>query len=161
MRRIKNGNQQFGLDPIVFKDSEILILGSLPSRKSIDVGLYFANQGNRFWPMMARFFDEEVPHSRDEMDSFLKRHHFALWDVYKSAVRKLSSDSSMSDLRYNDIDHFLNEHPNIKRILVAGKKAQAGFVEHCGNIAFIPVPSTSGVNATFNEAVWYDAIFKY
>lgn len=158
------GNEQHGLDPIVFDDSEILILGSLPGRKSIETGMYFANRGNRFWSMMARFYGEAKPESKEQMADFLERHRIALWDVYKSAVRKGSSDESMTDSKYNDIVGFRKNHPTIKKILVAGKKAQQGFEEHNkgikNKIEYFPVPSTSGANAHFDENKWREAIKK-
>lgn len=154
------GNEQHGLDPIVFDDSEILILGSLPGRKSIETGMYFANRGNRFWSMMARLYGEEKPEIKEQMNGFLKRHHIALWDVYKSAVREGSSDESMTDSKYNNFIEFLKNHPTIKKILVAGKKAQQGFEEHNKGIDYIPVPSTSGANAHFDENKWREAIKK-
>ncbi|MBR3299895.1 MAG: DNA-deoxyinosine glycosylase [Clostridia bacterium] len=152
--------EQFGLEPIVFDNSEILILGSLPGKKSFDEGMYFANRGNRFWKMIAGFYGEELPKDKCQMVSFLERHHIALWDVYESAVRRLSSDESMKKYKLNDILGFISDHPSITKVLVAGKKAQAGLKEHNENIAFIPVPSTSGANAHFDENEWYRAIFE-
>lgn len=154
-------NEQHGLDPIVFDNSEILILGSLPSKKSIETSTYFANRGNRFWLMMARLYGEENPESKDQINDFLKRHRIALWDVYKSAIREGSSDESMTNSKYNDIADFFDKHKTIKKILVAGKKAQQGFKEHNKGIGFIPVPSTSGANAHFDENEWREAIIKH
>ena len=38
-----------GLDPIVFEDSRILIVGSMPSAISLKEQMYYANKNNRFW----------------------------------------------------------------------------------------------------------------
>ena len=36
------------LDPIIFPDSRVLLLGSMPSPKSREIGFYFGNPPNRF-----------------------------------------------------------------------------------------------------------------
>lgn len=41
-----------GLDPIVFKDSRVLILGSMPSVISLKEQMYYANKTNRFWKVL-------------------------------------------------------------------------------------------------------------
>ena len=112
------------LDPIVFDDSEILILGSFPGLVSLKRQMYFANRGNRFWPMMAEFYCEEKPTTPDQTKEFLKKHKIALWDVYKSVVRQGSMDVKIEKGEPNTIELFLKIHSTIKKILVAGKKSQ-------------------------------------
>jgi hypothetical protein len=41
-----------GLPPVVDENTEILILGTLPSDKSIAAGEYYANPGNDFWKLV-------------------------------------------------------------------------------------------------------------
>ena len=38
--------------PIVFKDTEILILGSFPSIKSFENNFYYAHPRNQFWKIL-------------------------------------------------------------------------------------------------------------
>ena len=38
------------------EDSEILILGSMPSIKSRELGFYYMHPQNRFWKTLARVF---------------------------------------------------------------------------------------------------------
>lgn len=151
------GNEQHGLDPIVFDDSEILILGSLPGIASLKAQQYYAKPGNRFWPMIAKIYGEETP-APEQREDFLKRNKIALWDVYESVVREGSSDAKIVKSVSNNIADFLSKHKTIKKILVAGKKAQQGFEEHNKCIKYIPVPSTSGANAHFDENKWREAI---
>ena len=42
-----------GLDPIVFNDSKILVLGSLPGAKSVERKSYYSNRGNKFWSTLS------------------------------------------------------------------------------------------------------------
>lgn len=146
------------LPPKVFGWPETLILGSLPGQKSLETQKYYANRRNRFWSMMAKLYGEEKPESTEEMDVFLEKHHIALWDVFESVTRIGSSDDSIKNESPNDIKRFLREHPTIKRILVAGKKAQIGFEKYNKDIRYVPVPSTSGANARFDENVWKSAL---
>lgn len=147
------------LAPIVYDDSEILILGSFPGIASLKAQQYYAKPGNRFWPMIARIYGEATP-TPEQRDDFLKRNKIALWDVYESVVREGSSDAKIEKSVPNNIADFLDKHKTIKKILVAGKKAQQGFEEHNKGIIYIPVPSTSGANAHFDESKWCEAIEK-
>lgn len=148
------------LDPIVFDDSEILILGSFPGLVSLKRQMYFANRGNKFWPLMAKFYGEDIPETPDQTKEFLKKHKIALWDVYESVVRQGSMDEKIEKGEPNKIGEFLDKHKTIKKILVAGKKAQKAFEENNNGIVFIPVPSTSGANARFDERAWKEAIVE-
>ena len=47
-----------GLDPIVFKDSRVLILGSMPSVISLKEQMYYANKTNRFWKVLEAIYQE-------------------------------------------------------------------------------------------------------
>jgi hypothetical protein len=43
----------FGFPPIASSQAQVLILGTLPGRFSIDLGEYYANPLNAFWRIMA------------------------------------------------------------------------------------------------------------
>ena len=47
-----------GLDPIVFEDSRILIVGSMPSAISLKEQMYYANKNNRFWKILESIYQE-------------------------------------------------------------------------------------------------------
>ena len=67
-----------GLDPIVFEDSRILIVGSMPSAISLKEQMYYANKNNRFWKIL-----EEIYQENDKI-KLLKVSHIALWDICHS-----------------------------------------------------------------------------
>ena len=48
------------LDPIIFPDSRVLLLGSMPSPKSREIGFYFGNPQNRFWRVVAALYGEKL-----------------------------------------------------------------------------------------------------
>ena len=75
-----------GLEPIIFDDSEILILGSLPSDMSIQNEKYYDNPRNQFWDIISYVFEESMEFETYEHKvEFLKKHRVALWDVIKCA----------------------------------------------------------------------------
>ena len=52
-------SHEFG--PYINKDSEVLILGSIPSVKSREYGFYYMHPQNRFWKILSSLFDEVFP----------------------------------------------------------------------------------------------------
>lgn len=44
--------------PIVDEQSEILILGSVPGVKSLEMQQYYAHPQNQFWKLMFHLFDK-------------------------------------------------------------------------------------------------------
>ena len=83
-------NFKNSLLPVIDSDSNILILGSLPSDKSIEKSEYYGNKTNQFWNIITLIFDNEkiIFKNYDEKLKYLHEHHIALWDVYSSAIRK-------------------------------------------------------------------------
>mgnify|MGYP001523389236 CR=1 FL=1 len=67
--------------PLYDDDSEILILGSLPSVKSREQMFFYGHPQNRFWKVMSRVLGEELPTTIDEKKIMLHAHHIALWDL--------------------------------------------------------------------------------
>ncbi|MBR4008668.1 MAG: hypothetical protein IKI96_13500, partial [Fibrobacter sp.] len=53
------------------RDSRVLLLGSIPSPKSREVGFYYGHPQNRFWKVMAAVFGCPVPVSITEKRDFL------------------------------------------------------------------------------------------
>ena len=91
------------LPPIFFADSEILILGTMPSPKSREKGFYYAHPQNRFWKTIAGALCESVPHNSRECVLLLKKYKIALWDVLESCTIEGASDASICNPIPNDI----------------------------------------------------------
>ena len=62
-------------DPVFDENSQVLILGTFPSVKSREHHFYYGHPQNRFWKVIARLTDSEVPQSIAE-----KRAFAAAWD---------------------------------------------------------------------------------
>ena len=86
------------LSPIYNKNSEILILGSMPSKLSREKNFYYANKQNRFWKIMEELYNINFSSNNDKME-FLLKNKIALWDVFKEVDIKGSSDSSIKNAK--------------------------------------------------------------
>ena len=56
------------INPIYTKDSQVLILGSMPSKISRENNFYYANPTNRFWKVMATIFNVILKTHNDKKD---------------------------------------------------------------------------------------------
>ncbi len=83
------------LEPVFDEHSKVLILGSFPSVKSREEGFYYGHPQNRFWRLLARLTDEEIPETIEEKKTLLLKHQIAIWDVVHSCDIVGSSDSSI------------------------------------------------------------------
>jgi len=146
------------IEPVYFKDSKILILGSMPSVSSRENNFYYAHPQNRFWKVLSNVYDEDIPQSIESKKDFLKRHNIALFDVVKSCTIKGSSDSSIKNVEVNDIESILKT-TNISKIYTAGKTAHNlynKYLKNKLNKEAICLPSTSPANAKIS----YDDLLK-
>ena len=143
-------------EPIIDKNSKILILGSLPSDKSIERNEYYGNKTNQFWNIISICFDGKKINfnNYDEKISYLYKHHIALWDIYSRASRKGSLDSNIKNGYFNDIIWLLKLYPNISKIITNGRTSQKGLEKYfkINNFSFPYeyVPSSSSLNASFS-----------
>ena len=134
-------------------DSTVLILGSLPSVKSREVGFYYGHPCNRFFKVLSRIFNENEPLSINDRKSLLNKYHIALYDVIYECDICGSSDSSIKNVVPIDIKSILDKYPNIKKICINGNKAKALFNKYLlpivsqYEIEIIYLPSTSPANA--------------
>lgn len=110
------------LEPYYNTNSKVLILGSMPSVKSRELKFYYMHPQNRFWKTLAKVYDEDLPKAIDDKKDFLKRHKIALWDVIASCNMTGSSDSSISNVKVNNINKLLKE-TNVEKIFTLGRKA--------------------------------------
>lgn len=132
--------------PIVDKSSKILILGSVPGVKSLQMQQYYAHPQNNFWKLMFHLVDTEFSSDYHTRLQLLKKHRIALWDVIESCERKGSKDTDIKSEIDNDIQELINSHPNIKIIFCNGQKSYKNLLKVVGKNFIIPIvvlPSTS------------------
>ena len=141
-------------EPVYDKDSEILILGTLPSVKSRENNFYYGHKQNRFWKVLATLLKEPVPETIEEKKAMLLAHRIALWDVNQSCDIKGSSDSSIKNVQPTDIGMIL-EKTNMTQIYANGNKAGQLYKRYQFPITGIEatvLPSTSPANAAWSLA---------
>lgn len=135
--------------PVFDAESRILILGTMPSPKSRENGFYYSHPRNRFWPVLASVFGEEIPSTPEEKAAFALRNKIALWDVLSECDIAGASDSSIKNAVPNDIGIIL-EKAQIKAVFAAGSTAAALYrrlIEPKTHFPCIALPSTSPANA--------------
>ncbi len=141
-------------EPVYDKDSEILILGTLPSVKSRENNFYYGHKQNRFWKVLATLLKEPLPDTIEEKKAMLLAHRIALWDVIQSCDIKGSSDSSIKNVQPTDIGMIL-EKTNVTQIYANGNKAGQLYKRYQFPITGIEatvLPSTSPANAAWSLA---------
>ena len=134
------------------ENSRILILGSFPSVRSREAGFYYAHPQNRFWPLLARLFDEPLPQTTEDRRAFALRHGIALWDSIESCTITGSSDASIREAKPNDIAWLIRQ-TGIQRIYCNGQQSYKLYQKYCADscgLNAIPLPSTSPANAAWS-----------
>lgn len=138
--------------PLYNEESEILILGSLPSVKSREQMFFYGHPQNRFWKLISALLNEEVPQTIDEKKSLLLRNHIALWDTIYSCDIIGSSDSSIKNVVPTHLEQIVKDS-NIKNIYCNGKtsgKYYEKYQEKKLGIKAVVLPSTSPANAAYS-----------
>ena len=150
------------IPPVWDSESEVLILGTMPSPKSREAGFFYMHPQNRFWKVLPAVFGEALccPNNSPDREAailerrdFLLRHHIALWDLLASCQISGAADSSIKNARPNDFDEILG-HSKIKRLFCTGKTAWSLWEKTCAEKYEEPyqltveyLPSTSPANA--------------
>lgn len=124
-------NRIYCYEPVIDAGCHTLILGTMPSVKSLEAGFYYAHPRNAFWPMMALILGEARPETIDEKKAMLLGHGVALWDTAASCERAGSLDADMHDVVLNDIGGLLAAYPCIERIFLNGGEAYRLFRKGC------------------------------
>lgn len=138
-------------EPIYDESSRVLILGTMPSPRSREVGFYYGHPRNRFWRIMERLFGYETGELTDntERRAFLHAEHIALWDVLARCTIDGASDASIKNAQPNDLARITDVAP-IKRIFTTGTKATQLYRRFCEaqtGMSPTALPSTSPANA--------------
>lgn len=148
-----------GFAPLLFPDSEILILGSFPSVLSRKQNFFYGHPMNRFWPLLFSIYGEDFSQDIEIKTDLCKRHHIALYDAIEECDIVGSSDSSIRNVVPANIQEFLQKAP-IHRIILNGKKSESCFYRYQSvpsNIEIITLPSTSPANAAWSMERLLDA----
>ena len=132
-------------DPVFAPDAKVMIVGSMPSVKSLADAQYYAHPRNAFWPILFDIFGQ-MPHNDyiRKMD-LIRDNRLALWDAAAYCYREGSLDSNMRDIVYNDFGRLYAQCPGIPTVLCNGGTAHTLFMKSgfAGDRRVIRMPSTS------------------
>ncbi|MFT6265153.1 MAG: hypoxanthine-DNA glycosylase [Oleiphilaceae bacterium] len=164
-----------GLLPILGEAPVVLILGSMPSVKSLENQQYYAHPQNAFWWVMSELFGFDKLESYDVRTTYLKQKKIAVWDVIKTCHRPGSLDSAIdsTSIQANDFSTLLSEKTSIKLVVFNGQAAQKIYKKHVLSVNdihreaancsiknyagdFLVMPSTSPANAAIKREVKLD-----
>jgi TDG/mug DNA glycosylase family protein len=144
--------------PILSEHPRVLILGTMPSVKSLEDAFYYAHPQNQFWPIMHSITGADIS-SITAKTALIKNNALALWDVLQACERKGSLDSAIQNPVANDFASLLDQYKSIKTIVFNGKKAEQLFKQHVikkqtlpSYLDYVVMPSTSPANAALKKA---------
>lgn len=143
--------KSFSFPPISSQDSKILILGTMPGTKSLELNQYYGHKQNNFWKFLFTIIGEEFSMDYQTRKNLLIKNKIALWDVLQFCDRVGSLDSAIKNEIANDFESFLNTHPQIEYIFFNGQKAEAFFKKYVHlekEYKSFTLPSTSPANAS-------------
>lgn len=146
-------NTKTSFDPISNTETTILILGTMPGDKSLELSEYYGHSRNKFWKIISTITNNELPLSYEDKKSLLFRTKIGIWDVAHKANRKGSLDIAIKDEEPNDLTNFISRHKNLKVIGFNGTKATTLFDKYFKRqteIKYFTLPSTSPANTGIN-----------
>ena len=151
------------LPPVWNTESEVLLLGTMPSPASRKSGFFYMHPQNRFWKVLPALFGEslslpnnanDIEGAAEERKDFLLRHRIALWDVLAECDIHGAADSTIRNAVPNDFTEIFTRS-KIRRVFCTGKTAFKLWQKHCEdryrpfNIQCGCLPSTSPANAAW------------
>lgn len=150
--------------PQVGPHCRVLILGTVPSLRSLELRQSYGHAQNLFWPFMGELFDAgpQLPYA--ERIARLHARGVGIWDVLERCERRgsLDSDIVVASEVPNDIPRLLAHEPEIAAIALNGGKALQVFerriapridAERAQSLRILAMPSTSPANASIPRAV--------
>lgn len=140
------------IPPLYDSESRVLLLGSIPSPKSREVGFFYGHPQNRFWRVLAAVLGEPLPQTIEEKRAMCLKHHVALWDTIARCDIAGASDTSIRNAVPNDIGKLVRES-RISRIFATGGKSAELYrklIEPQLHIPITQLPSTSPANAAWS-----------
>ncbi|MFD2042862.1 DNA-deoxyinosine glycosylase [Ornithinibacillus salinisoli] len=148
-----------GLAPVISDQPRVLILGSMPSKQSLEKQEYYGNPRNHFWKIMMNILEHDTPilNYEDKL-ALIKHHHIALWDTINACYREGSLDADIIAEEPNDLDQLIKDFPSIRLIACNGTKSFQTFnkyfeKENFLNVDVIKLPSSSPVPGRYNKTL--------
>jgi hypoxanthine-DNA glycosylase len=151
-----------GLAPQMTPHTRVLVLGSFPGVRSLQLQQYYAHPQNHFWRILQALWPQAPwPADGDYTGrcACALQQGLGIWDVYASCEREGSLDSAIRHAQLNDFPGLLQHCPLLTGIAHNGGEsfrharaveqslAQAGLA---GRVQIHKLPSTSPANASWS-----------
>jgi TDG/mug DNA glycosylase family protein len=147
-----------GFPPLGDAAARVLVLGSLPGVKSLEMRQYYAQPYNAFWRIMGELFGAGRELDYATRVERLRVHGVAVWDVLAAGERAGSLDSAIvrSSIVVNDFNAFFERHRHVRLICFNGntaaslfhRKVLPGLAPEWASIERSALPSTSPAYAS-------------
>lgn len=146
-----------GFPPLLPERPRLLILGSMPSVRSLAEQQYYGHPRNRFWPIMEALVGAGLDLPYQQRCERLMDAGIAVWDVLASCHRdgSLDADIRRGSEQSNPIDQLVLASPSVQRLVFNGQMAAKAFDRGlCARLEDWPerrtLPSTSPANARWS-----------
>lgn len=142
-----------GLAPLVSPATRVLILGSFPGGRSLQMQQYYAHPQNQFWKILQAIWPESLSEmcscSYEKRSEWVLARGLGLWDVYAHCERQGSLDSAIRNAEPNDITAL--HLPQLRAIAHNGAESfkHARHTRSLG-VPVVRLPSTSPANASWS-----------
>jgi hypoxanthine-DNA glycosylase len=138
-----------GLAPVLFPNTQILILGSFPGAASLAASQYYAHPRNQFWRLIGAVLNDElVSLPYPARLQRLAQHRVGLWDVIAACQRKGSLDSAIREAQAVDFSQLHQHYPALHTVAFNGKTSgKAAPVFDAVGYRTLVLPSSSPANA--------------
>lgn len=145
-------------EPIADTNSRILILGTMPGERSLQLQQYYGHAGNHFWKIMFSILEHPFSPDYSDRKKLLEEHKIALWDVLQNCEGEGSSDNAIKNEIPNDFKTFYNQYKDLKTVFFASKKAEDFYNRYVikspdRSYHVLPSPSRANTWKTFEEKV--------
>ena len=155
------------IPPLYDSTSRVLLLGSIPSPKSREVGFFYGHPRNRFWPVLAAVLGEPAPQTIEQKRAMCLRHHVALWDTIARCDIAGASDTSIRNAVPNDVAALI-EQLGVQAVFCNGAASGRIYAKYAEPLTHLPatvLPSTSPANAVWSparlQAAWGAALAPF
>ena len=143
--------------PLVDADSEILLLGTMPSEESLRKGEYYGHKSNQFWKILFQLFETPFSTNYDDRKNLVASNKIAIWDVLASCKGTGSADSDIKEEQPNDFGLFFSCYTNIQYVFFTSQKSEEFYKKYVGINRFdksyhvLPSPSPANARMSFEK----------
>lgn len=157
--------------PLESVATRVLVLGSMPSQRSLELQQYYGHPQNAFWKIMATLTGVAHEAEYQQRTLALINKGVSVWDTIASCHRPGSMDADIDTgtVSVNDFGGFFERHPKLQVVLFNGQASAKTFQKHLGKTFLLErglesqvMPSTSPAYAAMSlaekKSIWLDAL---